>query len=208
MSFNRATYDPCAYEYDVTQSVRVGQYQLDLPANPAPCFYTDPHVRLQVQGVASCAPGDLVSVDSDMLGITRRYSRCPTDKFPAHEFRCNARMLPDCVDGGSWTEDTRLSNPPCTLRCTGWNRWAWLPCNPQDHALLRFQTLINTSIVVKDNHRPLLPTADDLALAGGGRREVPSEPTATWTDEWVSGKRRGEVQTMTTWRTCDEVRRL
>ena len=29
----------------------------------------------------------------------------------------------NCFKG---SEDTRLSNPPCNLRGTGWNRWEWL----------------------------------------------------------------------------------
>ena len=30
------------------------------------------------------------------------------------------------------SEPTKLSNPPCNLRGTGWNRWEWLCQNPQD----------------------------------------------------------------------------
>ena len=35
-------------------------------------------------------------------------------------------------------EDTRLSNPSCNLRGTGWNRWEWLCLNPQDRVEIPF----------------------------------------------------------------------
>lgn len=197
MSFDRLNYDPCTYQHDVNQSVRVGQYQFQTPMNPAPCFFDDPRIRLQSQGVARCR--DLISVDSEMLGITRRHTKCPTEMYPAHEYRCAPMRVPDCP-GDSWTEDTRLSNPPCTLKGTGWNRWEWLPSNPQDKALLPFQTNVNTSIVVKDNHRPLLPTPLPQALYPQNSQEP------TFTEQWLAG--RSFVDTTVTWRTCDEVRRM
>lgn len=55
------------------------------------------------------------------------------------------------------TESTRLSNPPCTLRGTGWNRWEWLCKNPQDRIEVPFDHMIDSVLMAKDNHRPLLP---------------------------------------------------
>ena len=197
MSYCRAIYDPCAYQYDLSQSLMVGQYYLDTPANSAHCFYDDPRIRLQSQGVSTCRTPDLISLDSEMMGITRRYSKCPNELFPAHEFKCKPINMPSCPGGGSWTEDTRLSNPPCTLRGTGNNRWEWLPCNPQDKAIIPFQTNINTSIVVKDNHRPLLPTPLPQSDA------IATNNDYNWTDRWVSG--RHQYLPYTSWRTCEEI---
>ena len=198
MSYCRATYDPCAYQYDLGQSLMVGRYYLDTPAIASPCFYDDPRIRLQAQGVSTCHTRDIVSLDSEMMGITRRYSKCPNELFPSHEFKCKTVDLPSCSSGGYWTEDTRLSNPPCTLRGTGNNRWEWLPCNPQDKALIPFQTNVNSSIVVKDNHRPLLPTPlpqDDV---------ISDTSEYNWTDRWMSGRQQ-QYLPYTSWRTCDEI---
>jgi hypothetical protein len=63
------------------------------------------------------------------------------------------------------TESTRLSNPPCTLRGTGWNRWEWLCKNPQDKVAIPFDHMIDSVLVAKDNHRPLLPKPIDQSLA-------------------------------------------
>jgi hypothetical protein len=64
-------------------------------------------------------------------------------------------------DNGLWSEDTRLSNPACTLRGTGWNRWEWLPKDPQERCIEEFDYQIDSKIVSKDNHRPCLPMPID-----------------------------------------------
>ena len=56
---------------------------------------------------------------------------------------------------------TRLSNPSCNLRGTGWNRWEWLCDNPQERVLMPFDTNISNRLVVKDNHRPVIPKLID-----------------------------------------------
>lgn len=63
------------------------------------------------------------------------------------------------------TEHTLLSNPPCTLRGTGWNRWEWLCKNPQDKVEVPFDHMIDSVLMAKDNHRPLLPKPMDQNLA-------------------------------------------
>ena len=55
-------------------------------------------------------------------------------------------------------EDSRLSNPPCTLRGTGWNRFQPLCLDPQDQVLFPGDYQVPTRLVVKDNHRPCVPT--------------------------------------------------
>jgi hypothetical protein len=46
-----------------------------------------------------------------------------------------------------------MSNPPCTLRGTGINRWEWLCTDPQTTALEPYQRCVNYRTIVKDNHR-------------------------------------------------------
>lgn len=55
-------------------------------------------------------------------------------------------------------EDTRLSNPPNTLRGTGWNRFQPLCLDPQEQVLFPGEYQIPTRLVAKDNHRPCVPT--------------------------------------------------
>lgn len=200
MSFTQLNYDPCAYQHDLGESMRVGRYRLDQPFNQGECFYDDPTVRMQKYGGASCLPDHLVDLDSEMLGIHRAASKCPDKQYPHNEFKCNPKLKPSCPPRNEfWTEATRLSNPPCTLRCTGWNRWDWLPCNPQDKALIPFPTNINTDILFKDNHRPCIPSPVTY------ESHVPSIEQ-DWTQKWVANKNVSEMST--TWRSCEEVRCL
>lgn len=200
MSFTKLNYDPCAYQQDLGQSMRVGRYRLDQPFGEAPCFYEDPTIRLQKYGGAMCMPNQLVDLDSEMLGITRKASKCPEDFYPANEFKCHSKPKPSCLPAHQfWTEPTRLSNPPCTLRCTGGNRWDWLPCNPQDKALIPFPTNTNTDILFRDNHRPIIPTPMTHDVV-----DIP--PEKTWSEGWLEGQH--TMRVTTTWRTCDEVRCL
>lgn len=61
-------------------------------------------------------------------------------------------------------EDTRTTEPACNLRGTGFNRWEWLCKNPQEQALIPFDYNVANRIVVKDNHRPCVPTPVDQRL--------------------------------------------
>lgn len=162
MSFTRLPYDTCTYQHDLGQSVGPGHYQYDAPrAECHACFAPDPQIRAQLRGVSTCENyGDFIDASSELRGITRRASSCPADKYiPNSKPFCKMQTLPDCPQ--LTKEDTRLSNPPCTLRGTGWNRWEWLCRNPQDKAIMPFEWNVSNRIVVKDNHRPCVPVPLD-----------------------------------------------
>lgn len=81
--------------------------------------------------------------------------RCPD------EFTRGMLHMPDCT---TVVEDTRTTNPPCTLRGTGFNRWEWLCKNPQSSVVPFSEAArwgVSNRIVVKDNHRPCIPTPVD-----------------------------------------------
>jgi hypothetical protein len=111
-------------------------------------------------------------------------------------------------------------NPPCTLRGTGWNRWEWLCRNPQDNALMPFDAYVDTSLVIKDNHRPTLACPIDQAIAmPPGCRNVDA---AIGAPEWMpqscpmtAGGTGGGLPVgpvgegpLLLWRTCSEVARM
>lgn len=77
--------------------------------------------------------------------------------------RCNDNNLvdfPDCYFG---TEDTRLSNPPSTLRGTGVNRFIPLCLNPQAKLFFPGEQHIPTRLVFRDNHRPCIPSLETIS---------------------------------------------
>lgn len=157
MSFNRLSYDTCTYKTNLRQSVGVGDHLINMPKQDCVgCFSSDPNLRLAHFGGATCQNKPLVDVDSELIGLTRKASACPLEHYrPSAEPFCNMTPLQDCR--AIPREDTRMSNPPCTLRGTGINRWEWLCHDPQTKAVMPFERLINNRIVVKDNHRPCIP---------------------------------------------------
>lgn len=121
-----------------------------------------------------------VDVESDLLNLNRPATRCPSGKYepkcsncgvitsgqPCGQgvsqscFKCS-RAIPkggmcnqdmlnmsECVFP---VEDTRLSNPPSTLRGTGWNRFEPLCIDPQANVFFPGTQLINTRNMHKDN---------------------------------------------------------
>ena len=174
MSFNRLNYDTCSYQHKLAESVGTGEYMLTEPPNVSePCFAESPQIRLQRQGVSVSQNMPLIDVDSELMNLTRPATNCPSRKYIPNGKQCNeSEKLNDAkknlVHGNECffqVEDTRLSNPSCNLRGTGWNRWEWLCLDPQERVLMPFDYNISNRIVVKDNHRPCVPKPIDVSIS-------------------------------------------
>ena len=90
MSFNRLPYDQCSYQQVLAETTGPGHYQLGTPPNTCkPCHPTDVRVRLQNGGVALNTDTDLIDVNSELIGISRNLSNCPSRKYlPNCENHC------------------------------------------------------------------------------------------------------------------------
>jgi hypothetical protein len=184
MASCRNSLDVCSYKYQLAQEIGPGLYQLTRPDNQVvPVLPRDPRFIAQTLGVSISKNTSLIDIDSELIGISRNLTRCPDRKYMPDgnaSFQCGAqtgRVRNGCqpfdkvcvdntevlkfADNGLYSEDTKLSNPPCTLRGTGWNRWANLPMDPQERVLHEFDFEINTKLLSKDNHRPCLPNPLD-----------------------------------------------
>lgn len=199
MSFTRLNSDTCTYEHNLKQSTGPSEYLLMTPHDRCnECFQTDPSIRMSHQvrapsGVSRCADHHIIDVDSELKNIVRPATNCPTGKYLGEKF-CNLKHFRDC-DRRAPTEGTRLSNPPCTLRGTGWNRWEWLCRNPQDKALVPFDYNINYRLIAKDNHRPCIPKPID---------QTPSLPEKNEEEVYYQPQPRpiSDFPTGLTWRNC------
>jgi hypothetical protein len=184
MSFQKSCYDVCSYKYQLAQEIGPGLYQLTRPDNQVvPVLPRDPRFIAQTSGVSVSKNTSLIDIDSELIGISRNLTRCPDRKYMPDanaSFHCGAqtgKVRNGCqpfdkvcvdnteilkfADNGLYSEDTRLSNPACTLRGTGWNRWEALPMQPQERVTEEFDFQINTKLLSKDNHRPCLPNPMD-----------------------------------------------
>lgn len=203
MSFNRLNYDWNAYQHELRQSVGTGMYVLGRPAvHEKPCFPLDADRKPSAQLPSStCGDRELVDVSSELLGITRRASNDPNqDYFPGDGACMKNQSLRDC--GNIHSEDTRLSNPPATLKSTGWNRWEWLCRDPQHQAFVPFDYNISNRLVVKDNHRPYLQRPIDQSAALPPANA--SDDVVTWRSGQFGGSREPVDQPpSSTWKSCD-----
>lgn len=131
-----------------------------------------------------------IDVDSELRNLNLPATNCPSGKYKpkcnncgvvtsgqpcgdgvslaCHNCRtplpkgamCNQNLvaLPDCYFP---IQNTRLDNPPSTLRGTGWNHFDPICFNPQDEHRLFFQGKWreNTQLTVRDNFRPCKRTS-------------------------------------------------
>jgi hypothetical protein len=84
-------------------------------------------------------------------------------RFRTQGQRCNDNNLvsvPECYFG---TEDTRLSNPPSSLRGTGINRFDPLCFDPQEKIFFPGDYHVSTRLVFRDNHRPCIPSLETIS---------------------------------------------
>lgn len=163
MSWSRARYDDCTYKHRLSETIGPGEYMTQTPISCDNCAYYAPGINMNGKGVALC--DQLTDVDSELMGITRRYSQCPADKYlPNVSNYCDVNAsFKECID--LVPEPTLISNPKCTNKETTVNRWEWLCKNPQDNALAPFDFLINNRLIVKDNHRPLIEIPIDQTIS-------------------------------------------
>ena len=167
MSFHNLKYDTCSYKQVLSESIGPCEYQLGTPfISCDDCLSQDPQLILQRNGVSVAKNIPQVDVDSDLMNITRKLTNCSSKEFiPKFNIKgdidntIETKHFNDC--NMPTKENTRLSNPASTLRGTGWNRWEWLCINPQKRSIIPFDFNINNRLVVKDNHRPLIPKPID-----------------------------------------------
>lgn len=163
MSLTSEVYDSCSYQENLRRTVGPGMYMLATPCNDASAcgrdIPNDPFLRYQGYGPGTCPPGASVDDGSELRGLNYKNSKCSADQYLPGKYSEKGACAPQSskVACSAPTESTRLSNPPCTLRGTGWNRWEWLCWNPQDTAMIPFEWNVSNRIVVKDNHVPIIP---------------------------------------------------
>jgi len=89
----------------------------------------------------------------------------PQGTFRKNGQRCKDNSLVDMPSCSFNTEDTRLSNPPATLRGTGVNRFETLCFNPQEKIFFPGDYHVPTRLVFRDNHRPCIPSLEVISRA-------------------------------------------
>lgn len=203
MSFSNLNYDEGTYRQSINQSIGPGMYKLKSPAvSCSDCYPYAPSVRLDKRGDSLSAKQVLIDVDSELMNITRRQTKDPRGKYLPNCPKamctsgevCGQGLVGTCAQHGPGqrfgdhdlqhqkecffaAEDTRLSNPSCNLRGTGWNRWDWVCLDPQAKLEMPFHWNISARLTIKDNHRPCIPNPIDQSPAFPLGGELPCEKT-------------------------------
>ena len=115
------------------------QYYVNAPGINCPVsFPVDFTTRIQKSGASWVSGQWKTDVESDLKNINRLGTRIRNNSAsyqPKHN-QFNRMELQAAPDESFPLLFNRTTNPPCTLRATGWNRWEGMPHNPQ----LTFET--------------------------------------------------------------------
>jgi hypothetical protein len=130
-------------DFHNVDDMRITSYALRYYLNPpdANCpesYPMDVTTRIQHSGASWPTGKWKTDVESDLKGINRFGSRVRVDKklYNPDTNAMNNVPLEAAPDETFPQLFQRLTNPPCTLRATGWNRFDPLPHQPQ----LTFET--------------------------------------------------------------------
>jgi len=88
MSWNRTRYDQCAYQKELSQSTSSFQYTMD-PNKFYNCKECRPELGVVGGNNVSLTQGNMVDLESDLMGITRQNSLCPERKYIPHCHQCS-----------------------------------------------------------------------------------------------------------------------
>ena len=114
MSFNRAIYDPCAYNKRLDESTSVLTYNLD-PNR----YYNCNQCRIQFGVVGgndvSLSACNLVDLESDLRNQTRLYSLCPEKKYlPTCDLNCKSKLGLPC-GSRCCKNEVKYNLPECNI---------------------------------------------------------------------------------------------
>lgn len=187
----RLIYDENSYNEKLKRSIGPGLYTINVPNNDCrDCSQdipADPSLRYQSYGPSTCTMKGAVDDSSELLGLNHKLSKSNNKQYLPGSYTatgvCNISGTTDSRKCNNPQENTRLSNPPTTLRATGINRWEWLCFDPQSKAIEEFDRVpINYRMVAKDNHTPIIEKLDnqDKFLPSNKYDEIPESPLEKW----------------------------
>jgi hypothetical protein len=147
-------------DFHQVDDMRITSYSLRYYLNPpdanCPVSYPmDVTTRIQMSGASWPVGKWKTDVESDLLGINRFGSRLRVDKklYNPDTNAINNTPLQAAPDESFPQLFQRLTNPPCTLRATGWNRWEALPHQPQLNFETPFDRFIPSKSLDKERYK-------------------------------------------------------
>ena len=158
-AFTRSKYDDFHQADDMRITSYALRYTLDKPSHQCGAsFVVDPTTRIQQNGAGASFPDGMyrTDVESDLKNINRVGTRirCEQMQYNPTTNQLNTVPLKSVPDASFPQEFSHLTNPPCTLRSSGWNRWLSLPHQPQATFETPFDFLIPSRTLDKERCKP------------------------------------------------------
>lgn len=132
------------------------KYYLNAPGINCPTsFPVDATTRIQKNGASWVNGQWKTDVESDLKNINRLSTRVRDNSasYQPDKNAFNAMPLHAAPDESFPMLFNRMTNPPCTLRATGWNRWDPLPHNPQMNFETPFDFFIPSRSLDKETYK-------------------------------------------------------
>jgi hypothetical protein len=132
-NLTRPKWDDVHQADDMRITTYAGRYAFVPFRNCFETFAVNPTMRLQESGNSWVSGKWRTEVESDLRGVGRPPTRWRTEElhYDPRTNTMNLAGVTDAPDENHPLNFNRLTNPPCTLRTTGWNRWQPLFHNPQ-----------------------------------------------------------------------------
>ena len=122
------------------QSLGPGYYHRNaIRTEGQPVYPWAPTARIQKIGGSLLSDKDIVDVDSELMGLTRKNSKDPNNHYKPSEDTIIKYL--NLEDGFFHQESTLLNDPPHLLRGQTKNRWDNVFKNPQENILEPFNRL-------------------------------------------------------------------
>jgi hypothetical protein len=144
-NLTRPKWDDFHQADDLRIATYAGSYAFVPFRNCPTTFPVNPTIRIQESGDSWVNGKWRTEVESDLKGVGRPPSRWREDKLlynPATNEMNQAGLSHAQDENTAPLNFNRLTNPPCTLRTTGWNRWQPLFHDPQTTYETPFDFLI------------------------------------------------------------------
>lgn len=127
-----------------------GRYRLGVPnAFGFAAYIPDPTIRIQKWGASHDMSSTKTDVESDLWNLNRPLTRTACGNYTPSQ---NTHVLTPMPEMEFPMTHTRLVDPPCTLRASGWNRWEWLGEDPQQNIMMPFEWGIDSRHAAKDGY--------------------------------------------------------
>ena len=156
-ALTRPKWDDFHQEDDMRITSYAMRYHLNPPvANCQTTYPVNSTIRIQKSGDSWVSGQWRTDVESDLRGINRFATKIrseihePLTQFDPRNNHMSQVSLSHAPDENFPMAFNRLSNPPCTLRATGWNRFDYLLRNPQETFETPFDFFIPSRLIDKE----------------------------------------------------------